>query len=124
MRVFVIDDSAAVRLRLGALVDTAGGEVLGEAVDLEVATELLPVLSPDVVLIGARLAGARLRELVHTAKQQHPAPAVIVLTALAAPALRHQCLAAGADYILDKADDAHALVGILRMLNRQAAATG
>ena len=119
MRVFVVDMSAAVRLRLAALVASAGGEVSGEAVDLEVAAELLPVLAPDVLVIGARLAGARLRELVVSAKLMEPAPAVIVLTSLEAPSLRHQCLAAGADYIIDKADAAHALVGILRMLSRE-----
>lgn len=119
MRVFVVDPTPAVRLRLVALTVDGGGHVVGEAEDLQTAIDLLPVLEPELVMVDARTPGGRLRDLVAVAKRQKPRPVVVSLASPAGHEVRHQCLAAGVDYLIDKADDVDTLAAILRLLGRR-----
>ena len=52
MRIFLADDHAAYRKRLGSLLDEEPGmEVVGEASDGETAVQRVPESEPDVVLM-------------------------------------------------------------------------
>jgi len=58
LRVVVADDSCAFRDGLGFLLRTGGAEVVSSVDDLPVLLEVVPQLSPDLVVVDADLAGA------------------------------------------------------------------
>jgi len=58
MRIFLVDDHASYRKRLGALLDDEPGlEVVGEAPDGETAIQRVPENEPDVVLMDVEMPG-------------------------------------------------------------------
>ena len=57
MRVLIVDDDSQVRALGRALVQNAGGTVVGEAGDGEAAVERAASLGPDLVLMDMRMPG-------------------------------------------------------------------
>src|SRR6266566_4647433 len=93
MRVFITDDSKIVVERLADLLkDVAGVEVVGQAGDA-----LQAILS---------------------IRQGHPRLKVLICTNFPYPQYRDECLAAGANYFLDKSADFDKIPAIFRQLIR------
>jgi DNA-binding NarL/FixJ family response regulator len=106
LKVFLVEDSAALRRRIAALLHTvAGVRVVGEAEEIPAALRGIAASRPDVVITDLRLPGASGIELV-TALSRHGPPVVtVVLTNQSSQPFREACFAAGADYFFDKTSE-------------------
>ena len=103
MRVFLVDDSTLVRVRLAAMLqDMWEVDKVVEAGTVAEALELLPEAKPDVVVVDMRLPDGDGLDVLRAAKRLQPRPMVVVLTNYAYDQLRSTCLEAGADEFLDK----------------------
>lgn len=122
MKVFVVDDSAVIRQRLKRmLADEPTVEVIGEAGDVQRATDAILTLKPDVVLLDLHLPDGSGIDVLQSAKHGQPAPAVIVLTDYPYPEYRQLCLEAGADFFFVKSTEFDQVVPALNLLIEQAA---
>ena len=120
MKIFLVEDSAAVRERLVAMVsELRGAEIVGYAEDARRATEYVVAFQPDVVILDIQLSGGSGMEVLREVKRLQPSPVVIMLTNYATPEYRLACRQAGAELFLDKSFEAEQLVDILRGMIRQ-----
>lgn len=121
MRVFLVDDSLLVRVRLAKMLqDLWQVEKVIEAGTVAEAQGLLPDSNADVVIVDMRLPDGDGLEVLRAAKRMQPTPAVIVLTNYAYDQLRATCLEAGADEFLDKRTEFERLPAIVTELGRRA----
>lgn len=115
MKVFVVEDAAAVRKRLIAMLGTvAGVEVVGEAGSVRDAIDGVRAAPVDVVLLDLQLVDGSGLEVLAALKPQRPGLRVIVLSNLATPQHRAASLGAGADVFLDKSHEFGRVPEILR----------
>ena len=120
IRVFLVDDSSLVRLRLaGMLRDLWDVEQVFEAATVAEARRLLPGAKPHLVVVDMRLPDGDGLEVVAAAKQLTPRPAVVVLTNHGYDELRSTCLEAGADQFLDKRTEFDRLPAIVADLRER-----
>ena len=94
-------------------------DLIGHAADLRAAEALLDRVTPEVVVVDARLPGQSDLVLVPLARKSCPRAVVVVLTALSSERMTLEAHVAGADFVLEKnkapsllvADIAELLVG-------------
>jgi two-component system chemotaxis response regulator CheB len=104
LRVLVVDDSAAARGMLCAILDRQSDMVcVGEAVDALQAREMIRGLNPDVVTLDMVMPGMDGLDFLERLMRLRPTPVVVV----AAPTRQHQttvlrATALGATAFLDK----------------------
>lgn len=116
----VVEDSPIVRERLISLIgEVPNVAVVGQAEEGLKAAELFDQLRPDSVILDIQLPGINGMELLVRFKKAHPACVVMVLTTYAFKEFRHRCLAAGADYFLDKATEFERVPRVLRAMQSQ-----
>ena len=117
VRVVVVDDHAAIRIGLKSAIASRPGLVcVGAAADGE---ELLPLLDrarPDLVVLDYHLPRVSGLELCRRIKADVLAPAVLLYSAYADPALVVPALVAGADGIVHKASPTRELFEALRVV--------
>jgi CheY-like chemotaxis protein len=106
VQILVVDDSAAVRGRLAALLasDVPGASV-HEADDGDAALALARRQPIDVVVLDLHMPGCDGLELIVAFRVLARVPRVIVLTADATEQHKRACLVRGAEAFLDKATD-------------------
>ena len=115
VKVFVVEDSPAVRKRLVAMLGTiAGVEVAGEADSVRTATDGVLAAAADVILLDLQLLDGNGLDVLARVKPVRPDLRVIVLSNLATPQYRAASLAAGADVFLDKSHEFGRVPEILR----------
>jgi DNA-binding NarL/FixJ family response regulator len=101
--VVVVDDHAAVRLGLDVAISSRPGLVcVGAVPDGELLPALLYRVRPDVVVLDYELPRVNGLELCRRIKADVPAPAVVLYSAYAGPALALPALVAGADGMVHK----------------------
>jgi DNA-binding NarL/FixJ family response regulator len=106
MRVFLVEDSPAIRERLHDVVfQMDGAQVAAEAATESDAVQGILALRPDVVILDLTLAAGSGIEVLRKVKTALPALKVIVLTNKTEPQYRNKCMALGADRFLDKSRD-------------------
>jgi len=104
VRVLVVDDNAAIRERLCAmLAEVAGLEIVGSAGDGSSALFEIAARSPDVVVLDLRLPDMSGLDLIPIVKASPGAPRVVAITSHAERFYRRECLERGADAFVDKA---------------------
>lgn len=102
MKVLVVDDSAAIRTRLVALMrDVAGIEPV-EAAGAEEALAYLRVHRADFVVLDLHMPGKSGLQVLPDIRASASSPVVIVLTSHPTEHHRRLCLAQGADFFFDK----------------------
>ncbi len=117
-RVYIVDDSKAIRERLKEmLVDIAEIKIIGESADPTKALVEIRANRPDAVILDIRLPGISGIELLKRIKWEHPETQVIMLTNYPYPKYRQQSLAAGADYFFQKAREFEKIPNILKDLS-------
>lgn len=117
LRVYIVDDSAAVRERLaGMLRELAGVEVAGEAADGDAAAAGVAATRPDVVLLDINLPGRNGLEVLRTIRNEPSPPRVYVLTNHPHPLYFKKCIDEGAEGFFDKTTEFHKAVETIRML--------
>ena len=122
MRVFIVDDSKVVVERLADLLDEVPGvELVGRAGDAPGAIHSILKTNPDAIILDLQMPGGGGLEVLRTIRQRHSSLWVLVCTNYPYPQYREECLAAGANYFLDKSAEFDKIPMILRDLMRTAA---
>ena len=107
-RIFVVEDSSAIRDRLLDMFGEIGGvEVVGTAPDSDGAVAGILRTKADVVILDIGLARGTGIDVLRTVHPQCPEIVFIVITNMANPQYRRICLQAGASYFLDKSSEMH-----------------
>jgi DNA-binding NarL/FixJ family response regulator len=121
--VAVIDDHHAIRLGLrAALLSEPGLEPVGSAANAGEAQVLLYRTRPDVVVLDYHLPGMDGLTLCRRIKTDIPAPAVVLYSAFADPAMTVPAIVAGADGIIHKGGVTRDLFDAIRQTARGKAA--
>ena len=119
MQILLIDDSALVRFRLSELLaELDHVKVVGQAATVAEATAAIPKLKPDVVLLDLLLPDGNGIAVLEAVKGLPAPPIVGVLTNYPSEQFRARCLAAGADFFLDKSKQFEEIPVILRQLEQ------
>lgn len=121
MKIFVLEDSAAVRERLVEMIREVGGvEVVGEADRFDAAVAGIMDSRPDVAILDVKLAddkGSGI-DVLNVVRKALPAIRAIVLTNYATPQHLKASADAGAEYFLDKSSDFDRIPEILGHIAR------
>ena len=124
MKIFVVEDSAAVRERLIEMIrEVEDAEVVGEAETCDTAIAGIINSRPDVAILDIRLAddtGSGI-DVLNRVRRQLPGMKAIVLSNYTSPQHIKAGADAGADFVLDKSEDFERIVEILRRMRDGAA---
>jgi two-component system response regulator DevR len=105
-RVFIVEDSPALRERLAALLgDIEGVSVVGEADSVRTAVEGILRTRPESVVLDIQLLDGSGIEVLRRVCPQAPEVVFVVLTNHANPQYRRICMEAGASHFLDKSTE-------------------
>jgi two-component system response regulator DesR len=101
-RVFLADDSLAIRERVAGLLATRAFDVVGQAGTPQACIDGIATVRPDVVVLDVQLEGGTGLEVLRTIRRSHPAIAFVVLSNSASAPYRKRYLGEGALRFLDK----------------------
>ena len=102
-RIYIVDDSAAIRSRLHALLaGLQGVSLVGEAASAPEAIVDILALRPHSVLLDLNLGDRSGINVLRAVHPQAPQIQFVVLTNHAEPQYRRACERAGAAFFLDK----------------------
>ena len=119
MRVFITDDSKIVVERMADLLkDVAGVEIVGQAGNAMEAVLSIQETNPDAVILDLQMPGGSGLDVLKAIRRGHPGVKVLICTNFPYPQYRDQCLAAGANYFLDKSSEFDKIPAIFRQLVR------
>ena len=116
MKVYVVEDSAAVRERLVEMIrDLAGIELVGEADTFGSAVIGIRDTLPDVAILDIKLGNNRGSgiDVLNEVRKALPGIRAIVMTNYATPQHAKASADAGAEYFLDKTADFERIPDIL-----------
>lgn len=117
MRVFITDDSKLVVERLADLLkDVSGVEVVGQAGNALDAVLSIQETNPDAVILDLQMPGGSGLDVLKAIRRGHPRLQVLICTNYPYPQYRDKCMAAGANYFLDKSADFDKIPTIFRQL--------
>lgn len=103
MKVVIADDSRAVVERLSDLLsDVPGVELVGRAGDAAGALSCIRQRNPDLVILDLQMPGGNGLDILRAIRPERPSLYVLVCTNYPYPQYKKECLAAGANYFLDK----------------------
>jgi DNA-binding NarL/FixJ family response regulator len=102
IRVFLADDSQAIRQRVAAMLSCADIAVVGQGISPRECIAGILDTRPDVVVLDVQLEGGSGLEVLKVVRQASPDVAFVVLSNNSAPAYRKRYLAEGAARFLDK----------------------
>ena len=121
MRVFITDDSKIVVERLHDLLeDVSGLEVVGEAGNVPDAVLSIQKTNPDAVILDLQMPGGSGLDVLREIRREHPEVQVLICTNYPYPQYKDECMAAGANYFLDKSADFDKIPTIFRRLMKGA----
>jgi len=119
MKVFVVEDSAAVRERLVEMIrEIDDVEVVGEAATYDAAVDGIMSTRPDVAVLDIKLGdgGGSGIDVLNQVRKGLPAMKAIVLSNYATPQHMKASADAGAEYFLDKSADFERITEILEQM--------
>ena len=120
MKVFVVEDSAAVRERLVEIIrDVEDMEVVGEAASYGQAVSGITKTLPDIAILDIKLAddeGSGI-DVLNEVRKTMPAIKAIVMSNYVTPQHVKASADAGAEYFLDKSVDFERIPEILRRMS-------
>ena len=106
LRIQLVEDSARLRVRLEEMLTIPGVALVAAMADTETeASEQIRTMEFDVLVVDVELKEGSGINVVKKARARWPTPnqpLIIVLTNYALPTVKDRCLAAGANYFLDK----------------------
>ncbi|MGA7874318.1 MAG: response regulator transcription factor [Desulfoferrobacter sp.] len=125
MKVFIADDSAIVRERLGSMLfDLKKVEIVGFAEDATSAARSIRELKPDAVILDIHMPGGSGIEVLAEIKKEAPAPLVIILTNYPYPQYRERCMHLGADFFFDKSAEFEKVYQVFERLISESSLAG
>lgn len=102
LRVFLADDSAAIRARVAVMLDAPDVRIVGQAETPQGCIDGIRATQPDVVVLDVQLEGGQGIEVLRAIHPAAPQIAFVVFSNNAGPAYRKRYLGAGAVSFLDK----------------------
>ncbi|HET9664639.1 MAG TPA: response regulator transcription factor [Burkholderiales bacterium] len=118
MKIFVVEDSAAIRERLVEMIDEIDGfAVVGVAATYGEAVSGIARTRPDVAILDIQLASGSGIDALAEAKRWQPGLRAIILTNYATPQHEKAAVDAGAEYFLDKSADFEKIAEILQSMS-------
>ena len=125
MKIVIADDSQMVVERLADLLrDVPGVELVGKAGDAPDALRCIQELKPDMVILDLQMPGGSGLEVLRAIRPERPELFVMIFTNYTYPQYREECLAAGANYFLDKSAEFEKIPVILSALIRSVSKAG
>jgi len=119
MKVFITDDSKIVVERMADLLkDVAGVEIVGQAGNALDAIVSIQQMNPDALILDLQMPGGSGLDVLRAIRRGHPRLQVLICTNYPYQQYRDECLAAGANYFLDKSADFDKIPAIFRQLMR------
>ena len=122
MRVYIADESPAVRSRLvRMLTEDEDVRVVGQTGDAREAVAEIRRLRPEVVILAIHMYMGSGIEVLKAVRHEQPSAVVIIITNSAYPQYRRECLRAGANYFLDKSiefEKINTIIDRLRQVRR------
>lgn len=120
MKVYVVEDSWAVRERLIEMIrDVENVDVVGEAGTQSAAISGILETRPDVAILDISLAEGSGLEVLTRVKRQMPGLRGIMLTNYASPQHARASADAGAEFFLDKSSEFEKVIEILQRFARE-----
>jgi two-component system response regulator DesR len=119
-RVYLVDDSVAIRSRVAAFLADDGMAIVGEAGTPAAAIDGILTEHPDVVVLDVQLEGGTGLDVLRAVREAGDAVRFVVFSNNAHAAYRKRYLGAGAAKFLDKSSE----FGQLRQAVRDAAHAG
>jgi len=117
MRVFIADDSEVVVERLADLLqEIPGVQLVGRANDGSQAIRSIGEMNPDAVILDLQMPGSSGLEVLRAVRRTHPSLCVLICTNFPYPQYRKECIAAGANFFLDKSAEFERIPAIFRDL--------
>lgn len=104
-RIYLADDEPALRVRLSALLLSAGYQVVGEGASPLVCVAGILATRPDVVVLDVQLEGGTGLQVLQAVRATAPEIAFVVFSNCPAPGYSRRYLAQGARAFLDKSRD-------------------
>lgn len=115
MRVFLVDDHAALRQGIHKLVDMEKDfEVCGEAADAVEALQRLPAAKADLALVDLGLKGISGLELIKSIKKKWPKVQILVMSMFEESLYAERSLRAGAKGYIMKTEAVEKVIAALR----------
>lgn len=111
VKVFLADDSAAIRARVADLLAGEAVTVVGEAATPQNSIAAILASHPDVVVLDVQLDGGTGLQVLQAVREAAPEIAFVVFSNNAGPAYRKRYLGAGALDFLDKSSEFDRLAG-------------
>jgi len=108
-RVFLADDSGAIRSRVADLLDAHCMTVVGEAATPQACIEGILAAQPEVVVLDCQLDGGTGLQVLRAVRLAAPRIAFVVFSNNIGPAYRKRYLGEGAHTFLDKSSDFESL---------------
>jgi DNA-binding NarL/FixJ family response regulator len=105
LKVFLADDSAPIRQRVGAMLSAQAMTVVGEGETPQGCIAGIQASRPDVVVLDVQLEGGSGLEVLKAVRRTDPGIAFVVFSNNSAPAYRKRYLAEGAQRFLDKSTE-------------------
>ena len=102
LRVFLADDSAAIRARVAVMLEAPAVRIVGQAETPQGCIDGIRATLPDVVVLDVQLEGGQGLEVLNAIHPAAPQIAFVVFSNNAGPAYRKRYLGAGAVSFLDK----------------------
>lgn len=121
VKVFLADDSAAIRQRVSAMLDAASIAVVGEAATPQTCIAGILASQPDVVVLDVQLEGGTGLQVLKAVRHADPDVAFIVFSNNAGPAYRKRYLGEGAALFLDKSAEFDRLAAAVAAAGRRRA---
>jgi len=104
MTLMIVDDHRSFRDAARRVLESAGFEIVGEAVDGESALEAIPVLRPDIVLLDVHLPGIDGFEVAERLNERADAPLIVMTSSRDRAHFGPLVEQSGARGFIDKAD--------------------
>lgn len=118
LKVMIVDDALVIRERFSQILnENQDLEIVGQAADTKQALRILPTAKPDVVLLDLRLPDGSGLRVLQQVRESGATCQVMMLTTDPYPHCRERCLAAGADYFFDKAEEFEQVIAELNRLS-------
>jgi DNA-binding NarL/FixJ family response regulator len=114
LKVFLADDSAAIRERVAAMLAAGKITIVGQAETPQGSIAGILSAHPDVVVLDVQLEGGTGLEVLRAVREADPQIAFVVFSNNSAPAYRKRYIGAGAAQFLDKSTEFDQLVPAVR----------
>jgi DNA-binding NarL/FixJ family response regulator len=125
MKILIAEGSQEVGERLLNLMrEIPGLELLTPTATAQATLQSIRAYNPEILIVDARLPGARAADLYRTIRRESPDIILIVLSNVVFSQSRMRYEAAGADFFLDKSSDFIRLTQLVRELVRHRQSEG